>query len=147
MHNLFRGKKLVVGVLVGTLCVGLLPIGVQAFTAGPAIRAGVATFPNGSGGITVTFAALPNSVLLSATTWTICNGNQSCPYVVVMGEAANAGGYQAGTPDCTYFNVLHKTQTSFEVQHKKCSDGSIVQLTDDVQLNWAIFKAASNFIK
>ena len=147
MNDPLRKQHLIVGVLVGTLFIGLLPSSVHAFTAGPAVRCGVATFPAGNDGITVTFPSLPNSLVQGgAATWTTCNAGESCPYVVVMGEASNAAGY-SGTTDATWFNVLKKVQTQFQVQHKRSSDGLPLVLTGDVQLNWCIFKCAAGSSK
>jgi len=148
MNNPRRKQRLVVGMLVGALAIGLPPSRVHAFSAGPAKFAGVATMtPADGGGITVTFPSLPNGWMAgTGTDWATCTTALSCPYVVVMGEASNASGYQAGTPDCTYFNVLHKVRTQFEVQHKKCSDGSIVSTTGNVQLNWAVFRCVANAV-
>jgi len=147
MSNPLRKRDVIVGVLVGTLFIGLSPSRVRAFSSGPAKLAGVATMtPADGGGITITFPPLPNAFVAGGlATWTACNppGAGSCPYVVVMGQASNASAYSP-TTDCTYLNVLHKRQTQFEVQHKRCSDGSVVSLTGNVQLNWAIFKCAAS---
>lgn len=86
-------------------------------------RAGTAPFNAGQAGIFITFV----------------NPLPSAGYSVSV-QATNTGGF-SGTTVCTYFNVLHKTSTGFDVQHKRCSDGVPVPLTVGVSLDWiAIMK-------
>lgn len=81
-------------------------------------RAGAAPFPIGSAGIFVTFTtAMPNA-----------------DYSVVVQQRDTAG--YSTTPVCTYFNVLKKTATGFQVQHKQCEDGVPVALDVAVSLDW-----------
>lgn len=83
-------------------------------------RAGNIGFPAGSAGITVTFATpMPNA-----------------KYAVTV-QPTNTAGYSS-TNECTYFNVLKKTATKFEVQHKTCIDGTPVELDVNVSLNWIV---------
>lgn len=81
-------------------------------------RAGTASFTAGSAGIVITFSApMPTA-----------------KYSVVV-QATNTAGYSP-TADCTYFNVLKKTQTNFQVQHKRCDNGTPVALDTNVSLDW-----------
>ena len=60
----------------------------------------------------------------------------STRYAVVVQET-NTAGYST-TPGCTYFNPLHKRTDGFEVQHKKCDDGSGVKLDVSVSLDYIV---------
>jgi hypothetical protein len=83
-------------------------------------RAGTIGFPIGSAGITVPIVPpMPNNT-----------------YSVSL-QATNTAGYST-TSDCTYFNVLHKTPTQFEIQHKRCKDGIPVTLDQGVSIDWQI---------
>jgi len=55
-------------------------------------------------------------------------------YSVVV-QPTNTAGYSP-IPNCTYFNVLKKTTTNFQVQHKRCDDGVPVKLDVNVSLDW-----------
>lgn len=107
-------NKAVLNIFVGaTLAVS------TAFSVGAQeIRAGVAPFYAGQAGIYIT---LPTPMP---------NGN----YAVTV-QATNTGGYSP-TTECTYFNVLKKTATNFQVQHKTCIDGVPIALDKNVPLNW-----------
>jgi hypothetical protein len=50
----------------------------------------------------------------------------SGPNAQVFVQTAAASGYSP-VSECTYFNVLKVTATQFEVQHKKCKDGTPVK--------------------
>ncbi|HVF04525.1 MAG TPA: hypothetical protein VNA20_06785 [Frankiaceae bacterium] len=81
-------------------------------------RADSATFPVGSAGIFVTFTTpMPNA-----------------DYSVTVQQRDTAG--YSPTTVCTYFNVLKKTATGFQVQHKRCDDGVPVALDFLVFLDW-----------
>jgi hypothetical protein len=82
-------------------------------------KAGTAAFGIGQAGIVVTYpvpwpAAVKYSVVVQPT---------------------NTAGYSPATI-CTYFNVLKKTPTKFEVQHKRCNDGVPLALDVAVSLDW-----------
>lgn len=55
-------------------------------------------------------------------------------YSVVV-QPTNTGGYSPATV-CTYFNVLKKTDTKFEVQHKRCDNGVPLPLDTPISLDW-----------
>jgi hypothetical protein len=83
-------------------------------------RAGSISFPAGSAGIYVNFSpAMPTT-------------NYS-----VSVQPTNTGGYST-TSQCTYLNVLKKTTTQFQVQHKTCDTGTPIQLDTNITLNWII---------
>lgn len=83
-------------------------------------RAGIAGFLPGQDGINITFSTpMP-----------------STKYAVVV-QATNTAGYST-TSVCTYFNPLHKRADGFEVQHKKCDDGTPVKLDTSVSLNYIV---------
>jgi hypothetical protein len=104
---------------VATLLAGLGEAQAQVGT----YRAGTAPFNVGQAGIFITFAT------------PLASANYS-----VSVQATNTGGYSP-TTECTYFNVLHKTASGFDVQHKKCSDGTPLALDVGVGLDWiAIIK-------
>lgn len=84
------------------------------------VRAGVAPFLAGQAGIYIT---LPTPMP---------NGNYSA-----VVNATNTSGYSP-TTECTYFNVLKKTATNFQVQHKTCIDGVPIPLDKNVSLNWIV---------
>ena len=50
-------------------------------------------------------------------------------------QPTNTAGYSPTTV-CTYFNVLKKTATQFQVQHKRCDNGVPVALDTAVSLDW-----------
>jgi hypothetical protein len=81
-------------------------------------RAGTAAFNAGQAGIVITFV----------------NPLASADYSVSV-QPTNTGGF-SGTTACTYFNVLHKTNTGFDVQHKRCSDGVPIPLVVGTPLDW-----------
>ena len=84
------------------------------------IRAGVAKFMSGQAGIYVKFSPpMPNN-----------------KYSVSV-QATNTAGY-SDTDVCTYFNVLKKTASNFQVQHKTCKDGTPRKLDTNVSLDWII---------
>ena len=82
-------------------------------------KAGTAAFPIGSAGIFVNYPVpWPATVTYS-----------------LVVQATNTAGY-SGTTACTYFNVLKKTPTQFQVQHKRCDNGVPVPLVVGVSLDW-----------
>ena len=50
-------------------------------------------------------------------------------------QPTNTAGYSTLTA-CTYFNVLKKTDTKFEVQHKRCDNGVPVAVDTTISLDW-----------
>lgn len=84
------------------------------------IQAGVKGFLAGQAGIYIT---LPTPMP---------DGNYSA-----VVQATNTSGYSP-TTECTYFNVLKKTATNFQVQHKTCIDGTPIALDKNVSLNWIV---------
>jgi hypothetical protein len=94
-----------------------LPVDVKCCCGGSS-RAGTAAFTAGNAGIFVTFSVpMPTA-----------------QYSVVV-QPTNTAGYSP-TADCTYFNVLKKTKTNFQVQHKRCDNGTPVNLDANVSLDW-----------
>jgi|SRR6185436_17201446 len=92
----------------------------HAATAQPiSCKAGFAPFATTQAGIYVNFPA----------PWPA-----GTKYVVSV-QQTNAGGYSP-TSDCTYFNVLKLTDTNFQIQHKRCKDGSPVALITPVTTGW-----------
>lgn len=82
-------------------------------------KAGTAAFPIGQAGITVLFpVAWPANAVYAMSV-----------------QPTNTAGYSPTTV-CTYFNVLNKTATSFQVQHKRCDNGVPVPLDTAVSLDW-----------
>jgi hypothetical protein len=53
----------------------------------------------------------------------------------VVIQQGNAAGYSP-TSVCTYFNVLKTTDSKFEIQHKRCDDGTPVPLDDTATIFW-----------
>jgi hypothetical protein len=97
------------------LAINLLPVQAQQIVG---YRAGTKSFAKGLAGIPITFSApMPTA-----------------KYSVVV-QPTNTAGYSP-ISQCTYFNVLHKTSTGFEVQHKRCDNGAPVPLDDNVSLDW-----------
>ena len=84
--------------------------------AASACLAGTAPFLSGQAGIFVNHAPieLPHSVVVQQT---------------------NTAGYSP-KEICTYFNVLKKTPTQFQVQHKTCDEGKPLELDYNVSLDW-----------
>lgn len=83
-------------------------------------RAGTSAFSSGQAGISINFSsAMPNT-----------------NYAVTV-QQTNTAGYSP-TSVCTYFNVLNKTTTGFQVQHKRCDDGVPVNLDVGVSLDWIV---------
>jgi hypothetical protein len=82
-------------------------------------KAGTSPFLIGQAGITITYP-----VPWPANT----------AYAVVV-QPTNTAGYSPTTV-CTYFNVLNKTATTFQVQHKRCDNGVPVALDVGVSLDW-----------
>ena len=82
-------------------------------------KAGTAGFGVGQAGIFVTYPI----------SWPI-----GTKYSVVV-QPTNTAGYSP-TSVCTYFNVLKKTDTKFEVQHKRCDNGLPLTLDTAVSLDW-----------
>jgi hypothetical protein len=81
-------------------------------------RAGTASFTAGSAGIVVTFSVPMPTAKYS-----------------VVAQPTNTAGYSP-ISECTYFNVLNKTATNFQVQHKRCDNGAPVNLDVNVSLDW-----------
>lgn len=103
--------------LTATMTVGIA----DAQTGTVGYRAGVNAFKVGQAGIYVTLSKpMPNA-----------------NYAAVV-QPTNTGGYSP-TKDCTYFNVLKKTTANFQVQHKRCDDGTPVALDTNVSLNWIVW--------
>ena len=82
-------------------------------------KAGTAAFAVGQAGIFVNYPVA----------WPL-----NTVYSVVV-QPTNTAGYSPTTA-CTYFNVLKKTPTQFQVQHKRCNDGVPVPLDVAVSLDW-----------
>lgn len=82
-------------------------------------KAGTAAFAIGQAGIYVNYP----------TPWPA-----TVKYSVVV-QPTNTAGYSPTTV-CTYFNVLKKTPTQFQVQHKRCDDGVPVALDTAISLDW-----------
>jgi len=82
-------------------------------------KAGTAAFAIGQAGITINFPV----------SWPA-----NTPYSVVV-QPTNTAGYSPTTV-ATYFNVLNKTATFFQVQHKRCDNGVPVPLDVAVSLDW-----------
>jgi hypothetical protein len=97
----------------------LVLISVSAFAHPLPAKAGFTSFPAGEAGIYITFPVA----------WPA--GTQ----YVVSAQETNAGGFTPGS-DCTYFNVLKLTDTNFQIQHKRCKDGTPVALTTNVTIGW-----------
>jgi hypothetical protein len=82
-------------------------------------KAGTAGFAIGQAGITINYPVpWPANTVYSAVV-----------------QPTNTAGYSPTTV-CTYFNVLNKTATSFQVQHKRCDNGVPVPLDVAVSLDW-----------
>jgi hypothetical protein len=82
-------------------------------------KAGLAVFAAGQAGIFVNFPApWPANVTYRVTV-----------------QQTNTSGYSPTTA-CTYFNVLKKTSTQFQVQHKLCDTGVPVPLAVNVSMDW-----------
>jgi hypothetical protein len=82
-------------------------------------KAGITGFAVGQAGITVNFpVAWPANVVYAMSV-----------------QPTNTSGYSPTTV-CTYFNVLNKTATSFQVQHKRCDNGVPVALDAAITLDW-----------
>jgi hypothetical protein len=80
-------------------------------------RAGTIGFKSGSAGITVSLKKpMPQKYSVSV-------------------QPTNTSGYSP-TKEATYFNVLKKTSTDFQVQHKRCEDGVPVALDRNISLDW-----------
>lgn len=111
------GKGKAIGLLLaGTLVSGVIFAG-SADAA--VVRAGTAPFLKGQAGIYV-----PLSPPVPGT------------YTVVV-QATNTAGYST-TDQCTYFNVLKEKPHQFEVQHKRCKDGTPIPLDVNVTLRWIL---------
>jgi len=82
------------------------------------MRSGITSFPKGKDGIQIEFAEpMPSS-----------------NYVITV-QQTNAGGYSP-TSESTYFNVLRKTKSGFQVQHKTTESDTPKKLQSSVTLNW-----------
>ena len=109
-------KRCVCLCLLACAWVAMLPT--LAMAADPVYKAGTAAFKAGQKGIVVTFPVpMPSS-----------------RYTVSV-QATNTSGYSS-VSKCTYFNVLKKTNTNFQVQHKTCDDGKPIALDKNVSLDW-----------
>jgi hypothetical protein len=105
-----------------TLSAALLLAAVAVFPAaaqaGPQTRAGVVGWVKPSMGVFVRFSTpMPDT-----------------KYAAVV-QQTNTAGYST-TKDCTYFNVLHLTVNGFDVQHKRCDDGTPVPTDENITLEW-----------
>ena len=86
--------------------------------AGPQTRAGLVGWVKPSMGVFVHFSApMPDT-----------------NYAAIV-QPTNTAGYST-TKDCTYFNVLHLTVNGFDVQHKRCDDGTPVATDENITLEW-----------
>lgn len=105
---------------INTLLALLVTSSVAMSANANSTRAGVDAFLAGQAGIYITLdTPMPN-------------GNYSA-----VVNATNTSGYSP-TTECTYFNVLKKTATNFQVQHKTCIDGVPIPLDKNVSLNWVV---------
>lgn len=110
---------LLVSALVIVLCAGAADALAQGSHPLGLCKAGTAAFGVGQAGIVVPYAV----------PWPV-----NTAYVVVV-QPTNTAGYSTTTA-CTYFNVLKKTATQFEVQHKTCDSGVPIVLDTAVSLDW-----------
>jgi hypothetical protein len=94
-------------------------VGAQGSNPPGLCKAGTAAFAVGQAGITINYPVA----------WPA-----NAPYSVVV-QPTNTAGYSPTTV-CTYFNVLHKSATLFQVQHKRCDNGVPVPLDVAVSLDW-----------
>jgi hypothetical protein len=115
-----RGSRKLFVIAASLVVIILLAISLTSAQAQQVVgyRAGTAAFTSGSAGIVVTFSApMPTD-----------------KYSVVV-QPTNTAGYSP-ISNCTYFNVLKKTTTNFQVQHKRCDDGVPVKLDVNISLDW-----------
>ena len=103
------------------LCIVTPDVAAQSPGSHPAglCKAGTAAFAVGQAGIYVNYAV----------PW-----RTGTKYSVAV-QPTNTAGYSSTTV-CTYFNVLKKTDTQFQVQHKRCDNGVPVPLDTAVSLDW-----------
>lgn len=110
-------------VIISAFILCIISTGADAQTAAsnPAglCKAGTAAFGVGQAGIFVNYTV----------PWPT-----GTKYSVVV-QPTNTAGYSPLTV-CTYFNVLKKTDTKFEVQHKRCDNGVPVALDTPISLDW-----------
>ena len=109
----------VVVVSVIVVCMGAADASAQGSNPSGLCKAGTAAFAIGQAGITVTY-----TVPWPANT----------RYAVVVQPTNTAGPSPVSV--CTYLNVLKKTDTKFEVQHKRCDNGVPVPLDTAISLDW-----------
>lgn len=127
MENALSKAHLAVGVLVSALLASLSPAAVHAACPLGVLKSGVATMPTGTAGISVPF---------TNTSGFLAPLPSACTQYVVVLTQSNDGAYSP-TPNCTYLNVLDKTTTGFEVQHKGCADGIPYNVTGAaLEFNW-----------
>jgi len=69
---------------------------------------------------------------------TFSSALSSASYRVVVTADAATGGF---SPDdkCYFFNVSSKTTTGFSIDHRKCKDGNLVNVTPGVTVDWIVF--------
>jgi hypothetical protein len=116
----FRGSRRHFAITTSLVVITVLAVALASVQAQQVVgyRAGTAPFTTGSAGITVKFSVpMPTA-----------------KYSVVV-QPTNTAGYSP-ISQCTYFNVLKKTTTNFQVQHKRCDDGTPVPLDVNVSLDW-----------
>ncbi len=116
----FRGCRRHFAIASSFVVIMVLAISLASVQAQQVVgyRAGTAPFTAGSAGIVVTFSVpMPTD-----------------KYSVVV-QPTNTAGYSP-ISQCTYFNVLKKTTTNFQVQHKRCDDGTPINLDVNVSLDW-----------
>lgn len=116
----FRGSRRHFAIATSFVVIMILAISLASVQAQQVVgyRAGTAPFTAGSAGIVVTFSVpMPTA-----------------KYSVVV-QPTNTAGYSP-ISQCTYFNVLKKTTTNFQVQHKRCDNGAPVNLDVNVSLDW-----------
>jgi hypothetical protein len=116
----FRGNRRHLAFVTSLVVIMVLAVTLSSVQAQQVVgyRAGTAPFTAGNAGIVVTFSVpMPTA-----------------NYSVVV-QPTNTAGYST-ISQCTYFNVLKKTTTNFQVQHKRCDDGAPVNLDVNVSLDW-----------
>jgi hypothetical protein len=116
MNTKFATRFILVAALV---VLATVSAGAQGSNPPGLCKAGTAAFVIGQAGITINYP-----VAWPANT----------AYSVVV-QPTNTAGYSPTTV-CTYFNVLNKTATTFQVQHKRCDNGVPVPLDVNVSLDW-----------
>jgi hypothetical protein len=94
----------------------------------PEYQAGTVSFGTGKKGIIV---GLPRPM-------------PDSDYAVFV-QPTNTAGYSSSS-ECTYFNVLKKQPTQFQVQHKTCDKGTPMALDTNVSLDWIVVARGTSFL-